>query len=415
MKELRTVYLSVLIHNIKKNGLTWVIQKILSRCLNLSLWLLLSPLAIVLHTLGFRRLLVRVEHIGHLAAEFDSLEKSKQLGLLHPFRYFVLAPRQNVSNSHLLGYWRKYYYIITNPIACGFLSLLTRHIFMRRDVSHIVSTFFGTQDIYSINRLWGSRPALLKLTDEDQAWGAHSLQQLGIAPGQWYVCLHVREGGFWPQNELIQGHRNASPDKVNLAIQEITRRGGKVVRMGDSNMTRLPIMPGVIDYAHHELKSERLDTILCAQAKFFLGCTSGLAFVSMVFGVPIAQANMVPIEALAVGRQDLSISKRLWCESQQRYLTFEEIFASKISGYYFSHQYKNAGIRVDENTSEDLYDLVCEMLDRLDDKFIETEEDRRLHSQFMLLLKPGHYSYGAISRVCLAFLKNYTQVGITVE
>ena len=47
------------------------------------------------------------------------------------------------------------------------------------------------------------------------------------------------------------------------------------------------------------------------------------------------------------------------------------------------------------------------MLDRLEGKFEETEADRFLHERYMLLFKPGHYSYGAASRVGLAFLRRH--------
>lgn len=403
---LRTIYLSTLINNIKKNGFMWALKRILVQSTQDIVWVTLLLFIMPLHLLGFRQLLIRTEHIGHLAAEFDTLEKLKRLGLLPRYRYFVLASKK-ISNPHLLTYCEQYFTILTHPFLCGILSLLARHFFLRYDVSPFISSFFGTQEIYRINQLWDSRPPLLTLNDCDQEWSKSAFQALGIPEHQWFVCLHVREGKFWPQNELIQSHRNASITHTFLAIEEIVQRGGMVVRMGDPSMNPLPKMAGVIDYAHHPLKSERLDVVLCAKAKFFLGCTSGLAFVSMIFGVPVAQANMIPIEALAVGKNDISISKRLWCESSHRYLSLREVFSTPASGFYFSHQYQQAGIRVDENSPEDILGLTQEMLDRLEGIFVENEEDRRLHDEFMLLLKPGHYSYGAVSKVCLAFLKQY--------
>lgn len=408
-KDLRKVYWYVLSNNIKKHGILWVIKKVVLRGFRDFGWALLLPISVCLHILGVRRLLIRVEHIGHLAAEFDTHMKAKILNLLpkHHRFYFVLAPKKSVSNTHLLAYWAKHFNIISNPLVCAFLSVLTRHFFMRYDISAYISKFFGTQEIYRINNLWDKREPLLTLSEEDEKWGNKLLEKLGVCKGQWFVCLHVRESGFLPHNEIIQSHRNATIANMKLAIQEIITRGGVVIRMGDSSMTPLKTMPGLIDYAHHPLKSERLDIILCAKAKFFLGCTSGLSFVSMIFGVPVAQANMVPMQALAIRRSDLSIPKLLWNEHQKRYLHFNEIMASKIGGFYFTHQYQEADIRIDENTPNDLLLLTSEMLDRLDGKFIETEEDKKLHLQYMSLFKPGHYSYGAISQVCIGFLRSY--------
>lgn len=404
-----TIYFSVLIDHIKTHGFIWLIKKIIYRCLKELAWILLLPISIPLHLLRFRRLLFRVEHIGHLAAEFDTYVKAKQLGLLPKKScfYFVLAPKKKVSNVHLLNYWRSQVPIITNFIACAFLNIITKHFFMRYDVSNYISSFFGTQDIYRINKMWDKRPPLLTLSDADKNWGKNSLEAMGISADQWFVCLHVREGGFLPHNELIQSHRNASIGNMTTAIEEIVRRGGKVVRMGDKSMTPLPLMRGVIDYAHNALKSERMDVVLCAKAKFFLGCTSGLSFVSMVFGVPIAQANMIPVAALSVTKQDISIPKLLWSELESRYLSFNEILSSPVGDFYFTQQYNKYAIRVEENSSEDIYELTVEMLDRLEEKFIETNEDKKLHEKYLSFFKPGHYSYGAISHVCIAFLRRH--------
>ena len=405
---LRTVYLSVLAQHIKSNGLGWALKKIILRVLKELAWVFMLPLAICLHILGIRNLLIRVEHIGHLAAEFDAHVKAKELGLLPAGHrlYFVVAPAKRVSNNHLLNYWKSKFLIITNSFACEVLSLLSRRYFMRYDVSHYISSFFGTQEIYRINQLWQDRPPILTLSDEDEKWSMSILEQLGINKNQWYVCLHVREGGYLPHNELIQSHRNASIQNMRLAIDEIVKRGGVVVRMGDASMTPLPKMPGVIDYAHHPLKSERLDIVLCAKAKFFLGCTSGLSFVSMVFGVPVAQANMIPVEALGVCKRDLSIPKLLWSDSEKRYLNFTEILSSPIGGFYFTHQYKEAGLHPVENSPEDILAMTIEMLNRLDGKFVLDSDEEELHSRYLALFKPGHYSYGATSRVCAAFLRN---------
>ena len=242
---------------------------------------------------------------------------------------------------------------------------------------------------------------------EDDVWAQSGFERLGLQKGQWFVCVHVREGSYIPKNEAITSYRNASIDHMIPAMKEIVRRGGVCVRMGDPGMTPLPKIPGVIDYAHQPMKSERLDVVLCAKARFFLGCTSGLSFISTTFGVPVAHANMIPVEALGVRHCDLSMPKLLWSKSLGRYLRFDEIMNSKAGGYFFTHQYQQAALRVEENSPEDIVDLVSEMMDRIEGRFVETEADLRLHVAYLALFKPGHYSYGANSRLCLGFLRRH--------
>ena len=90
-----------------------------------------------------------------------------------------------------------------------------------------------------------------------------------------------------------------------------------------------------------------------------------------------------------------------------RYLGFNEILASPVGGFYFTHQYNEGKFRPEENSPEDILGMVTEMLDRLDGKFISHDEDEILHSRYMSLFKPGHYSYGAVSRVSIAFLRRH--------
>ena len=410
MKHLSThlvVIANVANDRFRRNGFLWLIRGFVKRTLLVASWLVMVPISLPLHLIGFRRILIRTEHIGHLSAEFDTFIKEKDLGLIPSRRWFVTAPLTRVSNSHLLDYWRPFVPIISHKAFCAFLDTLSQYFFMREDVSRYISTFFGPQDIYRINKLWDKRSPILSLTERDELWASNALNQLGITSGKWFVCVHVREGGFLPNNELIQSHRNANVACTIPAMQEIVRRGGICVRMGDQNMTPLPPLEGVIDYAHHPLKSDKMDVVLCAKARFFLGCTSGLAFLSAIFGVPIAQANMIPVEALAIRHCDISIPKLLRSNSLGRHLRFDEILKSDIGGYYFSHQYKQAGIYVDENKPEDILELVTEMLDRLDGTFTEHEDDQALHARYMSLFKPGHYSYEACSRVCIGFLRRH--------
>lgn len=402
-----TTYLIVVRRLYRERGAFWAVSGIARTLGTELLWLILLPGAFLAHLLGYRCLNVRTEHIGHLATEPDTLLKEVRLGRILARRWILLAPPHRISNRHLLNYWRSHFTVIDTPWFCLLLQIMSRHLVMKQDVSRYVSKFFGTQDIYRINALWGDRAPIVSLTDEDEVWGQRMLGALGVPPGRWFVAIHVREGGFLPRNEIIQSHRNANIGNTFLAMQEIVRRGGFCMRMGDPSMTPLPAMPGVIDYALHPLKTDRMDVFLCAKARFFVGCTSGLAFLSSTFGVPVAHANMIPIETLGIRYCDLSIPKLLWSRRFDRYLGFKEIFDSPVGGYFFTQQYVDAEIDVYENSSEDILSLVVEMLELLNPTFVETDEGLALHQRYMSLFRFGHYSYGAASHVCIEFLRKH--------
>ena len=122
---------------------------------------------------------------------------------------------------------------------------------------------------------------------------------------------------------------------------------------------------------------------------------------------PCALANMIPLSVLAPLSGDISIPKLLYHQREQRMLRFGEVLGNPLGNYRYAKHYADDGIVPVENSAEEILELVREMLDRLEGKFEETDEVRMLQERFMKLLRPGHYSYGAASRVGAAFLRKY--------
>jgi putative glycosyltransferase (TIGR04372 family) len=177
--------------------------------------------------------------------------------------------------------------------------------------------------------------------------------------------------------------------------------------MGDPTTGALPVLPGVVDYAHNALRSARLDVVLCAKARFFLGNSSGLALVSSVFGRPSMLANMVPLSALGALAEDISLPKLYRSIREQRLLRFGEVFGTPAANYRYADQYKRAGIELQENTAEEIREGVIELMDRLDGGAGCSEEDKALQSRFQAMLRPGDYAYGAASRIAASFLRRH--------
>lgn len=361
----------------------------------------------LLHLAGFRRVTVFTDRIGHLALEPDCLLKEQALGHIPKRKWIILAPPRRVANEHLLSYWEPYFIIVRHPILCYFINSMSRWRLMRYDISHYILAVGKAQAAYRIFAEWGDRSPILKLSQEDERWAAIKLKELGLPDDVWFVCIHVREGGFSPVDEELHSHRNGSIENTIPAMQEITSRGGWVIRIGDPTMTPLAKMPQVIDYAHHSMKSARMDIILCAKTKFLLGNTSGIALVSSVFGVPCALANMIPLSVLWFGKKDLCISKLLYLEDEKRYMKFSEILKSPIGEFQYAAQYEGRAILVEENTSNDIEELVIEMLKSLSNHFETNEEDIHLQSKFISLFEKHHYAFSSKCRVGTNFLRKH--------
>lgn len=402
------IRLKIFLEGARRRGLvSTVLGRLISALVQFVIWLALLPVTVVLHGLGYRRVTVLTGRIGHLAAEVDCFLKARALGELPPRKWFLLAPAGRISNTHLMSYWRKHLPVVSNSLACFILGAMSRWFFMRYDVRHYVLSLNETQDLYRLNSLWAGRLPLLALSAEDRSWSETTLRELGVPDGKWFVCIHVREPGFSPGDEAAHAHRNGNPLAMLPVVSEVVRRGGWCVRMGDPTMTRLPQIHGLVDYAHHPLRSARFDVVLCARARCFVGNSSGLALVSTAFGVPSVLVNMIPLSALAPLPADLSIHKILRSVSDNRLMRFDEILRSPAGDFRYASLYTEAGLVPEENDPEEILSVVCEMLDRIEGKFLETSEDQLLQLRFRELLRPGHYAFGASSRIGTAFLRKY--------
>jgi len=346
--------------------------------------------------------------IGHLCVEMDCYIKEGLLGLRPKYNTILIAPLENVSNVHLLKYWKKYFKVIYSPLLCFLLKPLAKNPFTGYQTFRFAFSIKGAY-YPQIQRMYHGRPALLSLTEDDYKFGWASLRKIGIPEGAWFVCVHCREDGYL--GDVNQSLRNADIGNYLLAIEVIVKRGGWVIRMGDSSMKPLPVMGRVIDYAHMNIKSEQMDVFLCASCRFFLGSHSGLYHLANVFGISAATANHVNlIGTLTYGTGDIGIPKLIWSKKLNRYLNFKEILELSAGNLTFDHLFVQAGLQPMENSPEDIKELVVEMLEKTEGEAVYSAEDELLQKRFKALMNPDHYSFGAISRVGRDFLRKYNSL-----
>ncbi len=120
----------------------------------------------------------------------------------------------------------------------------------------------------------------------------------GMQPGDWYVCLHMRDAAHYGETDGTgQTHRNSKAESYLDAIRYITEMGGWVIKLGGRGSIPLPNMPRVVDYALGKDKSELLDLHLIRHARFFIGTTSGLTNVAVSFGKHCALVNCITTDA----------------------------------------------------------------------------------------------------------------------
>jgi putative glycosyltransferase (TIGR04372 family) len=347
--------------------------------------------------------------IGHLCIDPAMFVKRQKLGMDRRYHAVLISPPRLTANDCLLVYWRTYMTVVRGWLLAKFLHALTRYRYLVYDAR--TAAINGTGPQIAVDATWGEREPLMKLTDAHRRNGRAWLKEMGVPADAPFVCFHNREAGYAPHDDAPNAFRNGNIENYLLAVAELRKRGFWCVRMGNPSMTRLPRMEGVLDYAHHEARSDWLDVYLCADARMFLAASSGLLFVANLFGTPCAPANQAPLSSvLSFGPRDVAIPKLVWSEREERYLTFAEAFGSEVANFRYAYLFQQQRLRAVENTAEDIRDLALELLERAEGRAVYTGPDDELQRRFKALMRPGHYSYGGINRVGRDFLRKYAHL-----
>lgn len=366
-------------------------------------------LGIVFLSMGY----ANPQRIGELAHQPDLYLKMGILGMGPSGRSILLARTESIANRCLMNYWRRYIHVISHPLLFYFLFPFAK--LLEYNTAYVTlpngQLVHKSQATVAVQKQWETegRHPLLKLSPLDCERGWDCLHKLGIPEGAWFVCLHVREPGFLKEGDNPHhAYRNADVESYFLAVKTIVERGGWVVRMGDPTMKPLPPMEHVIDYAHSNIRSDWMDIFCCAQCHFLLGTTSGLFLVSFVFGIPCALTNFMPMSERAWSGRDIFIPKLYWSAFEDRYLTFEEALAPPLRHCYDGKIITSLGVRLVDNSPEEIKEVVEEMIDRMDGNLNYTSEDERLQKKFNSLVT--YESYGVASRIGRNFLRKYARL-----
>lgn len=175
----------------------------------------------------------------------------------------------------------------------------------------------------------------------------------------------------------LHGVLNGNIHDYLPGIDEVVRRGGWVIRMGDPSMSPLPPLPNVLDYCHSGIRSDWMDVFLAASSRFFIGTSSGVCYVAQNYGVPCVLTNWWPPAQRPWQSGDIFVPKLIRpLESGGPALSLEQSLNEPF-GYCNSVDYlgQKHGLTVQDNDPEDIRAAVAEMLDRLDGRAIYDQTD----------------------------------------
>ena len=294
-----------------------------------------------------------------------------------------------ISNKQLALMWRRTFrvwpFVLVKPL---------------RSVNRLIpggdQHAIGKNNARDTHNLFDRFPAHLQFTAREESFGINELERLGVAKGSKFVCLLARDGSF--QTTATPGHdwsfhdyRNMDVNRFALVARQLASLGCFVLRMGSVVKERLECQdPRVIDYATSGMRSDFMDVYLGAKCEFCVTIGSGWDGVPYIFRRPIVYVNMVPLGGIyTFSSRYINITKRHWSIKDNRELTLSEIITRGLHLCYNTVEYQSQGVRLIENTSEEIYDVVIEMYERLKGTWKPHEEDETLQKRFWEIFTKG--------------------------
>ena len=384
---------------IKKSGIKTILKKLISL---FSIFFqipvyLISTLIFVVITLIKPWYLIRWNflystRLGHFAVntELYCCERDANINLPKQKYKDLFYLKEYTSNRTLEKMWRRSITILP--------SWLLKPI---HNISNFFYSFLGKKNIHEINspsnadrdihNLLEKFNSHISFTEDEEIIGRKTLEKFGLPRDAKFICLNVRDGGYMNRNAKYENsgrwdyhsYRNGDIDRYVLASEELTSRGYYVFRVGINVEKPLKSRnTKIIDYANSEIRSDFMDIYLGAKCSFCVSTASGFDGIPVVFRKPIAYI-VVPLGEIMVStKKFLLLTKHHINKLTKKELSISEIFSSNVAMSSATEEFKNNNVVLQENTPEEIRDLVIEMDERINNNWKETDEDILLQKNF---------------------------------
>ncbi|MEI8102184.1 MAG: TIGR04372 family glycosyltransferase [Chlorobium sp.] len=357
---------------------------------------------------------IRSERIGHFAADVDAYLCSCDNAANKRSVIDIISCPESVCNRQLEAMWRRTIKITNNKQPWALIEQACS--FWTRGGKHKVN-FSGRIDDY---KYLIHNESHLTFTDNEERQGKELLKKLGIPEKASWICIHNRDSEYLDKqlndyNWEYHNYRDFRVATMLLAAEELSRAGYYVVRVGSIVKEALVSKDSkIIDYASSPHQSDFGDIYLGANCVFYMGSDSGIASIPIIFRKPVSYINFCPTLIsyfLDLGIFQLPfIPKHICLKSNKRLLNHREIFQIGLGCASDSQVFKNAGVELIDNTSEEIRDLAIEIDHRLKNTWVPQEGDEELQEKYWAVFiksAPSVQQNNIKPRIGSAFLRKH--------
>lgn len=361
-----------------------ILLKIIIRTIYLILSCICFIFALILYVCNWRVQNIDMTRIGHLTITALCTINDQNINLN---KLKILVPlNHEVANENILKYFPNNYHFISNKLINFIVKSISFWSFIRLPSDEYIIQ--PRPKINAFNLLSGTYNHF-ELDLKDELWLRDQINNNYRLNTDWFIVIHNRSSDYSQKDYHTQSYRNCDIENYNAAIDYIISQGGTVFRIGIHDGKILE--PRNFLYDIRSSKNKRLQLCLSAKCKFFLGCSSGAAFMATFFGKPVALANLIPVTTMPFTKNDLGIHKSIVDNKTGKKLSISETLNSSVADAFVSSMYDDKYSYI-ENGNEDILKLSKAMLHQIN--------GRKINS-FSMDLKPADYAFKTMAKTLL--------------
>jgi len=384
------------IYEIKKFGYPVFFRKI-NTVLKMLIYIFLSiitiPILFIVYSISSKYLIrfgaLSSERIGHFTCNTELYLCEKKMKINTPKqKYIDLFFCHTICNYQLLSMWKKKIIILPKWLLNIFF-VTNRFLskFFNHPKKHEVPDHLGDRDIYS---LYERTEPNLKFTKSEEMIGEAFFEKLKIPKDSKFAILAVRDNQYlenkYPYSDWTRHNtRNQNLDNYLLAAEEVAKRGYYVFRVGGTPFLSKKFNhpnPKIIDYTHSSLRTDFLDIYLGAKCNFCISGALGIDGVPKIFRRPVVYIMGEVISFPTYSSKDLILMRPYLKLNENKRLGINEILVPEIATLWSTQEFNSKGIKMLDNTQEEIRDITIEMMDRLEGKWREDPSDEVLQNNF---------------------------------
>ena len=309
--------------------------------------------------------------IGHssISIEIFLCEIEKKIHDKKRKEIYIWFRNRDIANRFLYQKWKEKLIIIPGIFLEGAYNLsryLKFNKFYCFPYRHWKDDVFnwGIIDIHNV--LKETEPKIV-FNKKEKELGELFLNSLNINYKDNFVSFFNRDKSF--RKEKNKTVRNSSIFKMIPAINELTKKNYKAIRLGAKTNEILKSDKTIFDYSNSGLRSEFLDIYIIYRSKFVISDDTGLNMVPAMFRKKQLILNYINFASTLKENHNFIkfiLPKKIFDIRKNSLISLDKILKDKLYNIEFSDEFEKKGYQVIDNSEEEILASVIEMYEYIE-------------------------------------------------